>query len=303
MKQPINAYHGVVVPMVTPLTAGRKIDKTSAVKIIKFLQDNQTIPFILGTTGEADSIPVPEKETLIKILADHKKEGQPAISGVTGLTLTETIKLANKYIKIGIDTVVITLPSNYQLTDFQIKNYYNSLSKNIDGNIIMYNIPKTVHQSIPVSIIDELSHNKNIIGIKDSENNEERLVHSLSLWRDRSDFFHFVGVNPLMFKGLLLGSKGIVPSSANFIPHLYVKFYKHCVEGKTAQAERIFRQTLKWSKLYQDGKTMGDSLATLKIIMSEMRLCSPHVMMPVTKLDNKEIARIVTQVKEKLLKL
>lgn len=293
-------YQGVIVPMVTPLTKDGKIDEPSAVGLINFLLDNETTPFILGTTGEAASIPLRERETLVRLLVEQRREGHPVIAGVIGLTFSETVEQANNYINSGVDSVVITLPYHYELTDDQIYNYYNLLSESIEGDLIIYNIPKTVHQSIPVNIIDRLSHKKNIIGIKDSEPDIERLEHSLRLWADRKDFFHIVGVNALMQKGIELGSRGMVPSTANFVPALYIKLYNHCREGEMEAAAVIYRQTSTWSELYQDGRTLGESIAALKVIMSGMDLCAPYVMLPIIELDENEKERLLKIVKEEM---
>lgn len=301
MNLPIDSYKGVIVPMVTPLTKEGKISTTFAKILIKNLLDNETIPFILGTTGESVSIPIQEKETLIEILISAKKQGTPAITGLLGLPVDETIAMANKYIKLGIDSVVLTLPSFYELNEIQMFNYYKQLAENIDGNIILYNIPKTVHQSIPLDVIEELSHFENIIGIKDSEPNRERIIESLRRWKDRKDFYHITGTNALMTLGLELGSKALVPSTANIVPGLYVELYKKSSERNIKKVDEIFKQTIVWGEIYQHGKTLGNSLAALKYLLSEMDLCSPHMMSPLTELNDEEKKQLSQELKKQLL--
>ncbi len=302
MNTKANTYKGVIVPMVTPLTKEGNIDESSSIKLINFLQNNDTIPFILGTTGEAASIPAVERHKLIQILTGLKRNGTPVITGMIGLTVPDTVAEANQFFKKGIDAVVITLPYHYFLTDKQIYHFYKTLSDRIEGDIILYNIPKTVNQSIPLHIIEELSYEKNIIGIKDSELDKERLIQSLELWRDREDFFHFTGVNALMPDGILSGSKGMVPATANFIPHIYVELYKACKAGNKNKIEKMFRETAFWSEVYQKGKTLGESLATLKSIMAELNLCPTHMMPPITEPESSEKLRIRTLIENNRLK-
>ena len=305
MNTKANTFQGVIVPMVTPLTEEGKIDESSSVKLINFLQNSGAIPFILGTTGEAASMPAKERHKLIQILTGLKRNGTPAITGMIGLTVPDTVAEANKFIKKGIDAVVITLPYHYFLTDNQIYHFYKTLADRIEGNIILYNIPKTVNQSIPLHIIEKLSYEKNIIGIKDSELDKERLIQSLELWRNRKDFFHFTGVNALMPDGILSGSKGMVPATANFVPHIYVELYKACKAGEKNEIDKMFKETVFWSEIYQKGKTLGESLATLKYIMAELNLCPTHMMPPITAPENGErnrISRVLekSRLKEKL---
>jgi len=296
----LDAYCGVIVPMINPFDSSGCIDISAAERLMDYLSDNGTIPFILGTTGEAASIPLNGREKLVRVMVEKRKEGVPVTCGVIGLNVQETIVQANRYFEFGADAVVITPPCSYQLSDKQMLKYYETFSDNLNGNIILYNIPKTVHQSIHLEIADSLSRRSNIIGIKDSEVNPDRLRESLSLWKNRDDFFHFTGTNFLMLEGLLNGSKGIVPSTANFIPDVYSELYTLCLENNREKAEEVFQITVEWGKLYQDGKTLGESLACLKVIMSELGLCQPFVLPPLTEPDQEEISRISSKVRTEL---
>ncbi|MCF8381334.1 MAG: dihydrodipicolinate synthase family protein [Bacteroidales bacterium] len=277
---PLSAYKGVIVPMVTPLDESGNIHSVYTEILINYLLNHATIPFIMGTTGEATLLASKEREDLVKILVTNRRENIPLIAGVIGLPYKDTIIESNKFFSLGIDSVVITLPNYFELTEKQMFNYYNDLSNQLEGNLILYNIPKTVHMSIPISVIDNLSYNKNIIGVKDSEVNDERLEESLDLWRDRKDFSHFTGANVAMVKGLSLGSKGIVPSTANFAPDLYTQLYSLCLQGKIDEANTILQETAELTLQYQKGRTLGESLAALKGILSDMELCSGFMMNP-----------------------
>jgi dihydrodipicolinate synthase/N-acetylneuraminate lyase len=300
MNLPIDSYKGVIVPMVTPLTREGRISEIFAIKLIENLLNNDTIPFILGTTGESVSIPRKEKESLIEILISTKRSGIPAITGLLGLPVDETIAMANKYLKLGIDAVVLTLPSFYELSDLQMYNYYKQLAEKIEGNIILYNIPKTVHQSIPIEVIDKLSYFENIIGIKDSELNRERIINSLNLWKDRTDFYHFTGTNSLMQLGMELGSKGLVPSSANLIPEIYIELYKKCSDKNFEEADALFQKTVAWGEIYQKGKSLSESLAALKYLLSGINFCSPYMMSPLTEPNDEEKEQLSKELKKQL---
>ena len=51
-------YRGVIVPMITPFTANGDIDLDAARRITEHLISQETSPFVLGTTGEAASVPL-----------------------------------------------------------------------------------------------------------------------------------------------------------------------------------------------------------------------------------------------------
>lgn len=290
-------YRGVIVPMVSPVDNAGNIDAPSAGRMIDFLLNNQAIPFIMGTTGEASSINLKNREKFVRVLVQHKRDGIPVIAGVIGNSFSETVSMANGYFKMGADAAVLTLPNYYPLNDNEIYHYFKSASERMEGDIILYNIPKTIHMSIPVEVIERLSAEKNIIGVKDSEYNNNRLEKSLALWRDRTDFFHLVGVNKLMVKGLLLGSRGIIPSTGNFAPAIYQEVYKQCQNNNIKEAEELLEHTQELCDVYQKDMLLGESLAALKVILAHLDLCGPDVLPPIINSSEEEKNRIIENYK------
>lgn len=293
MKGELKKYQGVVVPMASPFDENGDPDQRSTGRLLDFLLDREMIPFILGTTGEGTSPSLRAREEFVAGLLANRKEGVPTLAGILGLSHEDTIAEANKYIRLGLDAVVLTLPNYYQLDERQILQYFSSLSDRIKGNIILYNIPTTIHMSIPIDVIEALSHRPNIIGIKDSEFDEDRLERSLERWRDREDFFHLTGVNRLMVKGLMLGSGGIVPSTANFAPELYSEIIRNCREGREEAARELLDRSQEYCDIYQAGRSLASSLSALKVILAEMGLCEPWVLPPLTECAASEAAEII----------
>ncbi|MGB3780301.1 MAG: dihydrodipicolinate synthase family protein [Tunicatimonas sp.] len=287
MSHAIEHYHGLITPMVSPFTARGQIDQEVAARLMTFLLEAGANPFVLGTTGEVSSIPVEEREVLVKLLLQQSPAHLPNMAGVVGLPYADTVRVANRYLELGVDAVVVTLPNFFLLTEQQMLLYFEQLSREIDGNIILYNIPKTIHMSIPLKVLDELSYRENIIGIKDSEPNAERLVAALKLWKDRKDFSHFVGTNSLMCQGLLLGSKGIVPSTANLFPQQYREMIALCRAKEVKKAEELHALTGQLSAAYQEDSLLGESLAALKVILTQQGICTPYMLPPLSRLTGR----------------
>ncbi len=97
--------------------------------------------------------------------------------------------------------------------------------------------------SIPVQVIDELSHHPNIIATKDSERSEERLQQSLQLWKDREDFSHFLGWAAKSADALFGGSDGLIPSTGNLVPEIYDTMLKAVEEGNKTDAQQMQQQS------------------------------------------------------------
>jgi dihydrodipicolinate synthase/N-acetylneuraminate lyase len=296
-------YSGVIIPVITPLTSGYKLDEGAVAKIFQFLYKNNALPFILGTTGESPSLPVSLKETYVKTAAKHKIPGTLLYAGISSNVVSESIEFAKFCADNGVDAVAANLPSYYGLTEEQIKRHYETLADACPLPLVIYNIPSTTHMSIPLSIIDELSHHSNVIATKDSERNEERLKQSMALWKDRDDFSHFLGWSAKSVEALLNGSDGLIPSTGNLIPEIYAEMLAAVEANDQQKANEMQKLSDMYGAIYQSGKTLGESLWALKVLMKERGLCETIVMPPLQSLSIEEETKLKQALKELMEKI
>jgi len=176
--------------------------------------------------------------------------------------------------------------------------YYEDLANSINGPLLIYNITATTHMSIPLDVVDQLSYHENIVGLKDSERDEERLDRSIEMWKDREDFSHLIGWAGKSLYGLSKGSDGIIPSTGNFSPGLYYQLYKAVLENDIEKAEKLQIQTDEISTIYQKDKILTEALPALKVMMNHINLCEKNVLSPFIKTSTEESAAIIEKTKE-----
>jgi dihydrodipicolinate synthase/N-acetylneuraminate lyase len=286
-------YKGVVIPAITPLTASLTIDHDAVEKMFANFRKHQVTPFILGTTGEAASLPQSVKQDYLQTAALLKQPGEVLYAGISSNVLEESVSFAKNCFDAGVDVVVATLPNYYPLTPAQMKAYFEQLADKVPGPLMIYNIPPTVHMSIPLDIVEQLSHHPNIVGLKDSERNEERLLAALQLCANRADFSYFAGWAAQSVQSLLKGGDGIIPSTGNFVPGLYSELYKAVIEGNTERALVLQQQSDDVGNVYQGGRTLGESLWALKVLMKKAGICDTYMMPPLHQLSNEEEQKVV----------
>jgi len=291
-------YRGVIVPAVTPLTAGYKLDEGSVEKIFAGFYQHDISPFILGTTGESASLPLNLKEAYVRKAAQLKKSGSMLYAGISSNCLGESVEFAKFCFDNGVDAVAATLPSYYALSESQMKRYFIDMADAVAAAIIIYNIPATTHMSIPVEIIDELSHHPHIVATKDSERNEERLMRSLEKWKERTDFGHFLGWAAKSAIALIGGSDGLVPSTGNLAPEIYSAMLIAVEQADYKKAYAMQQLSDAWGALYQNDKTLGESLWALKVLMKEKGLCEAVVMPPLQPLSQEQEKSLLQKLKE-----
>jgi len=273
-------YSGVVVPMVTPVRRDLTLDEESIMKICGNCSKNGVSILALGTTGESPSVSTRDSRRLVQIVSDQLRGKVKTYSCLTGNSLDDNLENAKAYIDSGADVIVSTLPCYFPLQPDQMHAYYTKLADSLQFPLMIYNIPSVTNMSIPLEIVEDLSRHPYISGLKDSERDEERMFRSIEIFRDREDFSFFVGYAALSARSLIEGADGIVPSTGNLVPYMFRALYVHAMEGNLEEAMRLQQQTDDIAYIYQDGRSLGESLQALKVMMSELGLCEPNAIPP-----------------------
>jgi len=281
-------YRGVVVPMVTPVTKEGKLDTEAVVRIIEFFAKAGVSPLLMGTTGEGNSVSPKDGLLFVETAVKAAQKRITIYAGLTGNCFSEQLAQAEAYTKAGADVIVATLPTYYALTPEQMENYYRTLADSIKGPLMLYNILATTHMSIPVDVIRRLADHPNIVGLKDSERDLERMAQCIEIAKDRDDFCYFCGWAAQSAHSLELGGDGIVPSTGNFVPEMFQQLYEAAIAGDMATANRLQDETNEIAKIYQKDRTLGQSLTALKVMMQTKGLCEPWMLMPLTRLTAEE---------------
>jgi dihydrodipicolinate synthase/N-acetylneuraminate lyase len=283
-------YRGVVVPMVTPVTSEGDLDEPAARRVIDHLIDGGVHGiFVLGTTGEASSVPPNMCSRLIVATVDQVGDRAKTYAGIGDTCFSRSVEAACEYIGLGIDVVVAHLPSYYALTPQQQLEWYSSLAREVPGPLMLYNMPSTTHMSIPIDIIEQLADHVNIIGLKDSENDFDRFTEVMSRLGGRSDFSIFVGVSSLASKAMALGVDGFVPSPGNLVPEACYSVYERAIAGDLAGTEVHQREMdIVADICNRDRPVLGERLAALKAAMGARSLCGPDMLPPLTTLTTSD---------------
>lgn len=281
-------HRGIIVPMVTPFTEDGDIDEGSVVNLVNNFISKGTAPFIFGTTGEASSIPMRKRGKIVRAIVEAVDNRCLVYTGISSNSFEESVEAAKEYFGYGVDAVVAHLPSYYPLNQDHMLRYFESLVERIEGELLLYNIPSTTHLSIPLNIVEKLSHHEKIVGLKDSERDLERLERAINMFKDRKDFSHLIGWGAQCSHGLLLGSDGLVPSTGNFVPGMFEELYNAALINDKENTQRLQDETDEISRVYQKDKILSQQLAGLKLIMNEMKLCGPNVLPPLFRMSKEE---------------
>jgi 4-hydroxy-tetrahydrodipicolinate synthase len=289
-------YSGVIIPMITPFTPEGGLDKAAAVRVAQFLVEAGTYPFLLGTTGESASVPISMRIELVKAVMGGMAN-TTVYAGISDNCLETSVMMAKRFADAGISAAVGHLPSYYPLKPEHMLRHYEMLADRSPIPIIIYNILSTTHMSIPLDIVEKLSHHPNIAGMKDSERDLDRMRKTASLFKDRGDFSILCGWTTESASTLLMGFDGIVPNPGNAIPAQFVELYEAAVAGDREKAEAMQEKVTRVAMIFQKDRTLAEVFPGLKVMMEALGLCTAAVLPPLMPVHPDEAERIRNEMK------
>jgi dihydrodipicolinate synthase/N-acetylneuraminate lyase len=275
---------GVLAPVVTPLTAGHELDEASLDRLLSFFVAQNTGLFLLGTTAEGASLPDAMQRTVVARASAAAGGRVQVFASVADTCLQRSVARAHTWAELGVDGVFAHMPAYYPLTAAEIESYFLVLADATPVPLTLYNIPQATRVSIPVDVVDRLSRHPNIVAIKDSERDQERLDACLELWAGSSRFHFLAGWAARSAYACLRGAQGLVPGAANLTPWLYRAIMRAAAAGDETSAHDFQAQTDAVSRCFQEGRALTESFAALKYMMYLLDFCEPHMMPPILAL-------------------
>lgn len=289
--------------MVSPLTDAGDAEEEGVFRLIESFVKHNVKPFVLGTTGEAPSLPAKVRRTLVKYAAESLKDRDLLYAGISNTCLYDSLEDADSFARAGAHVLVATPPAYYPLNEVALQKYFENLADALPLPLVLYNMPATTNISLPLTMVERLSQHPNIVGLKDSERDEDRIRKASQMWRNNEDFVFLTGWAASSVWALEAGADGIVPSTGNLVPGWYQELFEAVKGGNFEKARLLQAQTDALSLLYQKNRNLSESLTALKLLLKIKGLCSAVVAPPFVRMKRTEEADFVARMKEDLIKM
>ncbi|HEV2292696.1 MAG TPA: dihydrodipicolinate synthase family protein [Tepidisphaeraceae bacterium] len=277
----MTSWSGVVVPMVTPFTPAGAIDEDAIARIVDHLIKFRLAGiFPLGTTGESMSIHPDDRRKVVAATVKRAGGRATVYAGIASTCFRESVEAADAYAHLGAAAAVAHIPSYYPLNDDEIESYFLRLADAGKLPLVLYNMPATTHHSIPLDAIDRLRQHPNIVAIKDSAGDRERLTELLRRCGGRGGFPVLIGASSNFSVGLRHGAVGLIPSGGHLIGDKYQAMFEAGMAQRWDDVERFQCETDAIVAAYLNGRTLGQGLAVLKAKMEKLGLCGRTMLPP-----------------------
>lgn len=238
-----SVFVGAGSAIVTPFDKDGQIDFERFSKLIEFQIANKTDAIIVcGTTGEGSTLSVEERLKLFSCAVRQVHGRVPVIGGTGSNSTFFTRDLALEAEKTGINAHLIVTPYYNKTSQDGLIKHYTYLADRLSKPIIVYNVPSRTGMNITPETYEILSQHSNIVAVKEADPNISKLIKSVSLCKDRLDFY--IGNDDLIAVSAFLGCKGVISVLSNILPYYTHQLATAAIKGDFNTANQMQMQCL-----------------------------------------------------------
>src|SRR6266853_2887542 len=207
--------HGIFPPVTTPFYPdGNVYFKKLEANVERYSKTPVTGIVVLGSTGEAILLSDEERREVLKIARDVAAPNKVLIAGTGIESAAETLKLTEYAAQAGYDVALVRTPHYYkkQMHPANILAFYRTVADRSPLPVMIYNFPQATGYDMPAELVIELAEHPNLIGIKESSGDVEKVRKVVEgtrhIQRSVTVTETFEAVTPRMLAAATSGSNG-----------------------------------------------------------------------------------------------
>lgn len=286
----MEAASGIYCALVTPLTDAEKIDREAAAHITRYVVNGGVDGLLaLGSTGEQIALDCEGKRRFLKTVRANMPSSMPLIAGCGATSTRLAVQNVRDAQDVGADAVILTPPCFYPFGDDALVAYFTDVAKEASVPVYLYNISRYVGVRISPEVVRRLLDNPKIMGVKESDRDEEYLRQLLEVSAGRKDFSVIQGSERIFVKSFERGCKAGVTVVGNLAPDIAPALYKAWREHRTADAERLQQKLLDYVAVIT---MLGMFPQELKACMSTKGLCSVRMTAPFVSMSGEQQSKL-----------
>jgi 4-hydroxy-2-oxoglutarate aldolase len=170
--------NGIFPPITTPFYPdGRVYLKKLEANVERYSKTPVAGIAVLGSTGEAIMLSDDERREVLKTAREACAPHKVLIAGTGAESAIETLHLTDYAADLGYDAALIRMPFFYrsQMQPANLLAFYRTVADRSPVPVIIYNVPPFTNYDMPADVIIELAGHPNIIGIKESSGDVEKV--------------------------------------------------------------------------------------------------------------------------------
>lgn len=275
---------GIYSALMVPYNEDGSIDEKGLREIVRYNIDKMGVDglYVGGSTGENFMISTEEKKRVFEIAIDEAKDSIHLIAQVGSINLYEAVELGKYATKLGYKCLSAVTPFYYKFDFNEIKDYYETIVRETNNNMVIYSIPFLTGVNMNISQFGELFKNEKIIGVKFTAGDFFLLERVRKAFPNK---LIFAGFDEMLLPATVLGVDGAIGSTYNINGIRAKQIFNLTKAGKISEALEIQHVT---NDLIE-GILSNGLYQTIKEILKIQGVSAGYCRKPMKKIDEKQV--------------
>jgi len=204
---------------------------------------------VLGSTGESVLLSRAEAESILVAAKEAASPDKQLLAGTGAESTAETIERTKRAAELGYRAALVKTPYYYKpvYKPEVFVTHYRRVADASPIPVVLYSVPQFTGISLEAPEVATLSEHPNIIGIKESSGDVQRVGQMIGT--ARPSFQVLTGGAGVLLPSLAVGAKGAVLALASALPERCAELYEVTRKGDLSQARELQATLLRASKL------------------------------------------------------
>ena len=228
MKTPL--FTGCAAALVTPFRKDGSCDEDAFVHLIQMQIDAcMDAIVLLGTTGEASTLTMHERERMISLGVKTVNKQMPVIVGTGANDTAKSIELTQQAHSLGADGCLCVTPYYNKTTQTGLIRHFTAIADSTPLPILLYNVPTRTGMNIHPDTAKVLSEHHRVCGIKEASGDAGLSAEILHKTDNKLPMY--AGNDDLILPLMAQGACGAISVIANILPLQTRSITTACLNG------------------------------------------------------------------------
>ncbi|WP_194949081.1 4-hydroxy-tetrahydrodipicolinate synthase [Actinomyces trachealis] len=284
---PSRSFGSVGVAMVTPFHQDGSIDVEAAQALaVSLVDDGADLILLAGTTGEAPTTHLPEKQTLLREVKDALAGRAMLMAGVGSNDTAHAVRIGIGSQEAGGEALLINAPYYNRPSQEGVYQHIMAVVEATDLPVMLYDIPGRTGVKIEDATLDRLAAHERILAVKDATGDVEQGFERM----ERTGLEYYSGDDGLNFAWLAHGASGVVSVVAHADAHSWREMIQEVDAGDLSGARAVAQRMRPLVRAIMGGG-QGAVMAKEALFL-QGRLPSANLRLPLVRASEKEITAL-----------
>ena len=284
---PSRSFGSVGVAMVTPFHADGSIDVEAAQALaVSLVDDGADLILLAGTTGEAPTTHLPEKQTLLREVKDALAGRAMLMAGAGSNDTAHAVRIGVGSQEAGAQALLINAPYYNRPSQEGVYQHIMSVVEATDLPVMLYDIPGRTGVRILDETLARLAEHPRVKAVKDATGDVEQGFERM----EATGLEYYSGDDGLNFAWLAHGASGVVSVVAHADAHSWREMITEVDAGDLDGARKVAQRIRPLVRAIMGG---GQGAVMVKeALLLQGRLPEATVRLPLVRAEAAEVAAL-----------